>query len=114
MCFIIAVLLLSCKGKSGSKNMLSSSYRTYEDSLKATLIGQWGDLDNPAWDIRIDSIYYFEESTAYPYKIVNNDLIIDYSKSFTVLRNIYVTKDTLFFLDDQGILTKGYRFKNKK
>lgn len=38
-------------------------------------------------------------------------MIINFGNSSTVLKNIHVKKDTLFFVDDAGLLIKGYRFK---
>lgn len=109
---IITLKLISCNGSPSYKTS-QEKVSTKEDTLKPKLIGIWGGLgeDVPVWEIKSDSVYYFEQSAAYPYKIVDNDLIIDYPKSITVLKDIYVIKDTLFFLDEQGILTKGYRFK---
>lgn len=111
--FSIVILFITCNEHSGSKNKLPDK-PTHDDTLKSKLIGKWGDFENPMWDIRMDSIYYFERSTAYLYKISNNDLIIYLPESKGILRNIHVIKDTLFFLDEQGLIVKGYRFKNKK
>ncbi len=108
----IFVLFISCNDQPQSNNI--SNKLTHNDTLKNKLLGQWGDLENPMWDIRSDSIYYFERSAAYPYELINNDFIIYLPESKGILRNIRVNKDTLFFLDEQGLTVKGYRFKNKK
>lgn len=77
-------------------------------------MGQWGGLkeDSPIWEIRRDSIYYFQHSKAYPYKIVNRDLIINFPESRAILKNISVISDTLFFSGEEGLQIRAYRFKN--
>lgn len=81
--------------------------------IENNLIGKWGGLDEktPVWDIRKDSIYYFQHLKVYSYEIINKNMIINFGNSSTVLKNIHVKKDTLFFVDDAGLLIKGYRFK---
>jgi hypothetical protein len=112
---IISLIFISCNDNPSYKTSPAKN-NFKEDTLKPKLIGLWGGLgeDVPVWEIKSDSIYYFEQSAAYPYKIIDNDLIIDYPQSLTVLKDIYVINDTLFFLDEQGVVTRGYRFKNKK
>ena len=107
--FTIVILFISCNEGSTSKSKLSNT--NFNDTLKMKLIGKWGDTKNAMWDIRWDSIYYFERSESFPYKILNNDLIIYPPESKGILRNIRVIKDTLFFLDEEGSTIKGYRFK---
>ena len=104
----IAVLFISCNEQMHSINKL-----THEDSLKIELKGQWGGLgeDGAVWDFRKDSIYYYNRSAAYPYKIINRDLIIYLPESKGILKNIRVIKDTLFFLIDQGLTAKAFRFR---
>ncbi|HEY8688533.1 MAG TPA: hypothetical protein VIM07_04800 [Chitinophagaceae bacterium] len=103
---LITILLVSCSEQTQSTNKL-----THEDSLKNDLIGQWGGLgeDSPVWDFKKDSIYYYNRSASYPYRIINQDLIIYLPESKGILKNIRVVKDTLFFIDDQGLPVKGYR-----
>lgn len=110
--FIIIVFTSSCNSNSNKQSKISESI-TSEDSLKKKLIGKWGGLgeDKPVFYIKQDSIYYYNRATAYPYKIVNKNLLIDLPEITGRFNNISVVADTLFFYDDQGILTKGYRFK---
>ena len=86
------------------------------DDLKTKLIGHWGGLgeDGPVWEIKNDSIYYYQEKKTYPYQIVDKDLVIERPESKGVLRNISVTKDAMIFYDEQGFQIKGYRFKTNK
>src|SRR5260221_9437900 len=68
-----------------------------EDSLKNELIGTWGgDGKAPTWNIGIDSIYFYDRSTSYAYKIISPDLVIYLPQSKWALKNISVIKDTMF------------------
>jgi len=109
--FLLILSFAACNEntESSQKPIVTSQ----EDSIKNTLTGRWGGLgeSSPVWEIRNDSIYFFEHLRAYPYKMVNHDLIINQLTHEVKLGNIYVIKDTLFFLDERGVLIKGYRFK---
>jgi len=109
--FLLILSLTACNEHVESSKM--PIVISKEDSIKNTLIGRWGGLgeSNPVWEIRKDSIYYFQHSRAYFYKILNHDLIIDFRETQAKFLNINVIKDTLFFSDEQGYLTKAYRFK---
>jgi hypothetical protein len=106
---ILAVFIYSCIQKTAP----DSGSQLVNDSLKKTLVGKWGGLNEsiPIWDIQVDSIYYYDRSKAYSYEIINDDLIINLPGSKGVLKNIFVIKDTVFFLDEQGNQVRGYRFK---
>ena len=86
------------------------------DSLKSRLLGKWGGLgeDSPVWEIKLDSIYYYQENKSYPYQIMENDLVIERGGSSGILSDISVVEDTLNFYDEQGLSIKAYRFKTKK
>ncbi|HEX4876774.1 MAG TPA: hypothetical protein VFV31_08900 [Chitinophagaceae bacterium] len=83
------------------------------DSLKTTLLGQWGGLGeaSPVLEIKSDSIYYFEEKKSYPYEIIGTDLVIRRAEYIGVLKNISVLQDTMTFYDEQQFSIKAYRFK---
>lgn len=105
----LLIFFLSCNNQDSAptqKNLLN-------DSLKNSLLGKWGGLgeNEPVWEIKKDSIYYYEEGKSYYYFILRGDFIIKRLNSSVALKNIHVYKDTLFFLDDQGLTIKGYRFK---
>ena len=104
----IAGLFFSCNEQTHSTNKL-----TNKDSLQNELIGQWGGLgqSGAVFDLRQDSIYYYNRSAAYFYKIINNDLIIYLPESKDIFKNIKVAKDTLFYLDEQGLNVKRYRMR---
>lgn len=92
---------------------MPSKTKTGEDSLEPNLIGKWGGLGekSPVWNIMHDSIYYYEHSAAYPYQILDGDLIIHFPKSRGVLKHITVNKDTMSFVDEQNNTIRGYRFR---
>ncbi len=93
----------------------SAKIYTKVDTLKNKMIGRWGGLgeDSSVWEIRIDSIYYFQQRKTYPYKMLNNDLIIDRKESKGILRNISVIADTMTFYTEEGIRVSGYRPKTQ-
>lgn len=101
---------ISCNEQPNLKNKVLNK-PTLEDSLKLKLLGKWGDLETPGWDIRMDSIYYFERSIAYPYEIINKDFIIYLTESKGILKDIRVIKDTFFWLDEQGLTVNAFRMK---
>lgn len=103
----IIIISISC-----TNNTNFSNHQTERDSLINTLIGKWGGLgDKPVFQIKQDSIYFFERSVAYPYKIISHDMIISYPESEGALRNINVLKDTLFFSNEEGVQMRGFRKK---
>src|SRR4051794_7455350 len=105
--FVIITFSISCISHTELSN-----HQTKSDSLRNTLIGKWGGLGNkPTFQIKQDSIYFFEQSTAYSYKIINHDMVIHYPQIEGVLRNIYVLKDTLFFSNEEGVQMRGFRKK---
>ncbi|MDQ6755845.1 MAG: hypothetical protein M3004_02825 [Bacteroidota bacterium] len=106
--FLIIILFAACNEQNSVKTNLN-----YGDSLKAQLLGRWGGLaeDGPVWDFRMDSIYYYDRSAAFPYTILNRDVVISLPEVKAIFKNIHVVKDTLFFLDAYGLKIKAYRFK---
>ena len=111
--WLIVILFTSCNNN--DVNNKSTKPITKADSLKLELLGEWGGLgeDSPVWEIRSDSIYYFRESKAYPYQILDNNFIIERSTSKGILKNISVVVDTMTFNDEQGLIIKSYRFKKQ-
>jgi hypothetical protein len=111
---LVVLIFLNACNIQPSDNV-SAKKLTKEDSLRLQIIGRWGGIaeDSPVFKITIDSIYYFQHGRSYPYKISGTDLTIEFPDSKTVLKNVFVSKDTLNFEDDQGLKIKGYRFKDK-
>lgn len=109
---LFPIFLLSCNSQD-HKNFTKNTITV--NSLKNNLLGSWGGLGEsiPVLEIGIDSIYYYQEKKAYPYKVVDRNLIIERTESKGVLRNISVIEDTMIFYDEQGLLIKGYRFRSK-
>ncbi len=113
ICISLTLTFISCS-QHDTKNKPSKKL-DIDDSLISKLIGKWGGIreSTPVWDIRHDSIYYYDRSTAYPYKILNGDFIIDLPESKAVFEDISVVKDTMFFIDAQAhILIRAYRWPN--
>jgi hypothetical protein len=87
------------------------------DSLKKSLIGKWGGDSNCGWEITVDSFHNYEQGKSYPYKIAENDLIVDMGQSQFVLKDVSVKEDTLFFLSRVSMereiygLVKAFRCK---
>ena len=108
--FQLTFIFIACNQY--DKRNISPKKMTIDDSLKIELIGKWGGLgeNTPVWKIGPDSIYYYDQSTSYPYKILNGDFIIDFFSSKGTLKHMVVIKDTMYYLDEQGIMIRGYRF----
>ena len=113
-CLFIALIFVGCQDQLNSSQRLRLPL-TYFDSLKMTIIGRWGPLgdDVPIWDIRKDSFYIFDRSTAYFYKLSNDSLIIDLDSSKHVLHNLIVDRDTLIFSDEPGTKIRFFRTRRK-
>ena len=110
---ILFTFFVSCNNTDQNDAMIKKL--TIVDTLKTKLLGQWGGREEsaPVWEIRVDSIYYYEEKRTYQYKLLNKDLIIERDESKGILRNISVIEDTMTF-NDEHLIVKGYRFKIKK
>lgn len=110
---ISTVSLMGCKEKTNNKLSQESSLNDNSPNLRDSLLGLWGGRGEsmPGWSIGKDSIYYFERSVAYPYKIIDRDFVIYFPDHTGSLRSIRVDYDTMFFLDEQGLTVKAYRFK---
>lgn len=108
----IIFLFISAFSFSCSNNT-SSNHFTKPDNLSQGILGKWGGLgeNRPVWEIKADSIYYFQENKAYPYKMNGNDLIIERPDGVVILKNIAVDVDTLMFYHEQGLKVKAYRFR---
>jgi hypothetical protein len=88
--------------------------RTY--SIKNRIIGKWGGLgeDSPVLRIDKDSVFYFGILKSYPYQWVDRSLVIDCSIDFgrkSILGSISINNDTMYYLLDNKLWDKIYRFK---
>lgn len=98
--YVALFLFIACKQHKNSDS--DFKIETSEDSLRRKINGKWGNREaatSPVWRFNYDSIYYYESSTAYPYKIVNGDIIISLPASKAILGKVSVINDTLFFID---------------
>lgn len=105
---ILILFLVSCNDRIKSDQKIS-----LEDSINETLIGKWGGSseNNPTFEIRKDSIFYFEHSKAYSYKLSKQDMIINFPKLQMKWEKIHVINDTLFFFQDPGLSVRAVKFK---
>jgi hypothetical protein len=90
---ICLLIIIACKDKNQPNFEISRT-----DSIKNTLIGKWGDESNCGWEITVDSFHNYEQDKSYPYKIAENDLVVDTGQSQFILKDVSVKEDTLFFL----------------
>ncbi len=113
-CIISFILFTACSNRGVDKTKVEMY--TKVDTLKSKLIGRWGGLgeDSAVWEIGTDSIYYFQHRKAYPYNILNSDLIIKLDESKAILRNIAVIEDTMTFEIHDSVIANAYRFKTQK
>jgi hypothetical protein len=100
------VIVFSCKNQE-VKNQ--SAARSAENSI----VGLWGgpNENSPVWEIKTDSIYYFEQKKSYKYKISEDSLLIYFPDHIGVLYHIYPTGDTLIFYNEVGYKIRAIRFK---
>lgn len=110
--FVTLLTVISCTNLNVRKEFKNFNFDN-SDSLKRTILGRWGGPgeSEPVFEIHMDSIYYFDRKASYPYRIDEGDLIIQFSHSIGVFKEIHSIGDTLIFGDDQGLIIKGYRFK---
>lgn len=67
-------------------------------SIKSNIIGKWGSgSGNPAWKITADSIYYLQQSKAYPCFFRGDTFYVKFDDrdTATAFGTIYFTGDTL-------------------
>lgn len=120
--FSLPILLFSCQEKKAdhenAEGVATKAHVEIKpvtvDPLRMKLLGLWGGKDGPIWEIKTDSIYYFNESKAYPYKLINGDFVIYRTNITGTLWNISVSGDTLKFDDEQGLPVRGYRCRKSK
>ncbi len=104
---LVLIFALSC-------NNSQTTNDTKFDGLQTKIIGLWGGLgeDSPVWQIKKDSIYYFEEKKSYACRLDDGSLSINYNGRTFFLKDISVIEDTLIFYDEHNIKTFAYRFRN--
>lgn len=110
--FIILIIFASCKENNRHGNETKNVYVNTNDSLISTLVGKWGgDTGKPVWEIKKDSLYYFNEKRAYFYLFHDKDMIVLYKEGPYILGNIHTLNDTLFFEINPGNITKAFRIR---
>ena len=104
------MLFSACKNNSATKE---PTVTTTRDSLVSTILGKWGGEEGkPVWEIKKDSIYYYNQNKSYYYLIHDKDMIVLYKEGPYMLHNIHTVNDTLFFdINSEGMVTKAFRIK---
>ncbi len=88
--------------------------KSYYDSLRKKLMGKWGGGEgSPGMDIGVDSIFFYHLSSAHPYRLNRDTLIVKFLDRDTVVvfGKITIQKDTLsWYNSDEGFSTYAYRY----
>lgn len=107
---IALILFASCQNNRADKEI---NLVTTKDSLVSAIVGKWGgDTGQPVWEIKKDSIHYYNENKSYYYLIHDKDIIVLYKEGPYMLHNIHTVNDTLFFdINNEGMVTKAFRKK---
>jgi hypothetical protein len=75
--------------------------------VRLRISGDWANADGlRIWRINADSIYYYDQKKAFPYRLdsLNFSVKPDNSDSFKYLGWVRVEKDTLFFTTTDSVL----------
>lgn len=109
------LVIASCKPtaeKSEGKKESNSKIKYY-DSLRKNIIGKWGGSHEfPVLDIRLDSIYYYDRDSSYPYKLHGDTLLVNFPDRdiISIFGIVSIKKDTLM-LKDTGFNQTTYAFR---
>ncbi|MFN8291659.1 MAG: hypothetical protein U0U70_15485 [Chitinophagaceae bacterium] len=90
---------------------------TFYDSLKKNIIGKWGgEKGGPVFEIRQDSIYYFDKDSSFLYKLNGDTFLVHLPNqdSIVVFGKLRVVGDTLQIIDFNmnNFITYGFRYRN--
>jgi hypothetical protein len=104
---LLCIILTCCNSSDIPKH-------TNPNSLQKNIIGKWGGAEGESaiWEIKSDSIYYFEEQKSYACRLSGDSLMVDYKEGTFYLRDITVVNDTMVFYDESGLKISGYRKSN--
>lgn len=107
---LIILYLIGCTESSNKKD--NQRKRISSNDTAKSIIGKWGGLneEQPVFEIRKDSIYYYQTDKIFSYTMIGKDLVIDFIESKGVLKKIHREADTLIFEDSNGGVIKGYKF----
>jgi hypothetical protein len=98
-----ALFLVACKQKKGINKS--------EYTLEKKIIGKWGGKNesSPVWLFSEDSIYYYQFQKSFKYQIINQNLLIEFNGNITVLKDVSINEDTLYFKDEANLKIEAYR-----
>jgi hypothetical protein len=105
--FIIVLIITSCNDK-------QSEQKRKQLNLQAAFMGQWIDslTGHATFEVRKDSIYYFDYYRAYPY-IIKDDSLTIYFPDKSTKGELIIDKDTATFVEREFGNTKMVRFKQR-
>jgi hypothetical protein len=104
LCFTICIAWSSC---SNDKDTQKRAKSVVENYIRFKISGVWGDSDGRrVWGINQDSIYYYDNQKAKPYRLDSLYISVksDNSDSFKYLGWIHVEKDTLIVTTMDSVL----------
>lgn len=109
-------IICSCNDNSQKNDAANVRKNQSFNPLSSRLLGKWGAPgENPFWDIRNDSIYYYNKQVMYPYFLKGDTFLIKFPDrdTATVLGKISISGDTLklrqYYAND--FIIHFYRFK---
>jgi len=110
-------VVASCKlTTQKSERKENDSKSEYYNTLKKSIIGKWGGSHEiPALDIRLDSIYYYNRDSSYPYKLNGDTLLVKFPDrdTTTIFGIVSIKKDTLTLKEIvSNQTTYAFRVKN--
>ena len=109
-------LFMACKfNKSPNTNADSTTAKSAATGKPATgLTGIWvkESNDNPAFEIKQDSIYYPDHATSYPYETSGDSIMIHYKGFTDTLKSQLKSNDTLILSNKADGRHVYHRYKN--
>jgi hypothetical protein len=99
---------------SETKGLTTTSYMGSNDNLPKNILGKWAykyEKGFFSWEFIKDSIYYITLNKKYFCKSHDKDIIILSEKGPTIMKNIEVKNDTMFFTTEDNIFIKSYKLK---
>lgn len=113
LCLLFVFWLVACNQLDISN--AKATNKPNDSKLRESIIGKWGGSDRkiPVLEITKDSIHYFQRSTSYHYKILNDDIVFSMPDHQVIFKKIHVVNDTLIFSHPTtGVTVEAYRVKD--
>lgn len=84
------------------------------DNTKNKILGKWGYETNEgvfSWDFTKDSINYIQSHKRYLYVQHDNSVIVLREENPTIMKDVALKSDTLFFITQDNVLIKAHKIK---